>query len=86
MVVDGKRVLIGSHNWSKPGVSLNRDASLIVYDTGVAEYFADAFEIDWQRANPIRPRRFVVESATAETVGGAPAFEQVPLSELLSDA
>ena len=29
MVVGGERVLLGSHNWGKPGVTLNRDASLI---------------------------------------------------------
>ncbi|KGT73047.1 hypothetical protein MA20_46715 [Bradyrhizobium japonicum] len=44
MVVDGKRVLIGSHNWSGMGVSTNRDASLIFDHAGIAKYFADAFE------------------------------------------
>ena len=29
MVVGGERVLLGSHNWGKPGATLNRDASLI---------------------------------------------------------
>ncbi|MBC8112816.1 MAG: trypsin-like peptidase domain-containing protein [Candidatus Saccharimonas sp.] len=87
MIVDGKRVLIGSHNWSKPGVSLNRDASLIFFDEDVAAYYADAFEIDWQRANPIRPRRFVPEFAMTEAVGSARpmAFERVRLSQLQSD-
>ncbi|OWK22178.1 hypothetical protein AJ88_15690 [Mesorhizobium amorphae CCBAU 01583] len=54
MIVDGKRVLIGSHNWSKPGVTLNRDASLIFENAGIADYFAEAFEIDWLRAGKIR--------------------------------
>ena len=62
MIVDGQRVLLGSHNWSKPGVSLNRDASLIFDDQEVAEYYADAFQVDWDRANKIRPRKFVTEA------------------------
>src|SRR5258708_582753 len=70
MIVDGKRVLIGSHNWSKPGVTLNRDASLIFDDTEVSEYFSRAFEIDWRRANPIRPKRYVKPEAVI--VEGAP--------------
>ena len=39
MIVDGRRVLMGSHNWSKPGVTLNRDASLIFDDEEVADYY-----------------------------------------------
>ena len=51
MIVDGRHTLIGSHNWSKPGVSLNRDASLIFDDDeDVAAYFTRAFEVDWQCA------------------------------------
>ncbi len=87
MIVDRKRVLVGSHNWSKPGVSLNRDASLIFFDDDVAAYYADAFEIDWQRANPIRPRRFVNELAANEAPGfpARAAYKEVLMSDLFSD-
>lgn len=85
MIVDGKRMLLGSHNWSKPGVSLNRDASLIFDDAELAMYYAKAFEIDWRRANPIRPRRYVrpegVAIPGAESVV-APMFERVKLQDL----
>ncbi|MER9187057.1 phospholipase D-like domain-containing protein [Mesorhizobium australicum] len=86
MIVDGKRVLIGSHNWSKPGVTLNRDASLILENAGIAGYFAEAFEIDWLRAGKIRPREFRRESIR-DAVGDAPppGFMRLPLSELLND-
>jgi V8-like Glu-specific endopeptidase len=93
MIVDGKRVLIGSHNWSMPGVTLNRDASLIFDDPGLAAYYAEAFEIDWERANPIKPKRFVrPESVVAEAAGvleavpgtsPPPGYRRVRLSELL---
>ena len=90
MIVDGKRVLIGSHNWSQPGVSLNRDASLLFDNAAVAGYFAEAFEVDWARATQIPPKRYVksegpvlVEAAGAEP---APGYRRGLLSELLKEA
>ena len=87
MIVDGKRVLLGSHNWSKPGVSLNRDASLLFDDTEVAEYYTEAFNIDWDRSNKIVPKRFIVEAVVREAVGDAPpsGFERVRLSDLAKE-
>jgi hypothetical protein len=87
MIVDGKRILIGSHNWSKPGVTLNRDASLLFDDKEVAQYYTEAFEIDWARSNKITPRRFVPEGVVLEAVGDAPpqGFQRVRLSDLTKD-
>lgn len=88
MIVDGKRVLIGSHNWSKPGVTLNRDASLIFDNADIAGYYAQAFEIDWERSNPIKPKRFVkTEAVIREAVGAAPpvGFRRMRLSDLLKE-
>jgi hypothetical protein len=89
MIVDGERILLGSHNWSKPGVTLNRDASLLFDDVLVAAYYAEAFEIDWARSNPVRPRRFVrTEGVVLEALGAAPpaGYERVRLSDLVGDA
>jgi len=83
MVIDGKRVLIGSHNWSGSGVSLNRDASLIFDDREVADYYAEAFEIDWARAVEVKPRQFVVREAI-EGVAPPPGYMRMPLSEALA--
>ncbi len=47
VIVDRKRVMLGSQNWSEQGVSLNRDASLLFEDAELAEYFAKIFEHDW---------------------------------------
>jgi V8-like Glu-specific endopeptidase len=49
IIVDRRRVLIGSHNWSESGVSTNRDASLLFQDPGLARYFAEIFEHDWNK-------------------------------------
>ena len=47
IIVDRKRVMLGSQNWSNDGVSLNRDASLLFEDVPLAKYFGDIFEHDW---------------------------------------
>ncbi len=88
MVVDGKRVLIGSHNWSPDGVTLNRDASLIIHAADAANYYAEAFEIDWERANKVAPKKFVKKPKPVHEAVGAEAPEgyvRVPLKEVLSD-
>ncbi|HYP52235.1 MAG TPA: phospholipase D-like domain-containing protein, partial [Pyrinomonadaceae bacterium] len=84
IVVDGKRVLVGSHNWSSSGVTLNRDASLIFDDEEVAQYFAEAFELDWERANEPRFEEVVTEGIRmAEGDAPPPGYVRVSLSDYL---
>jgi phosphatidylserine/phosphatidylglycerophosphate/cardiolipin synthase-like enzyme/V8-like Glu-specific endopeptidase len=84
VIVDGKQVLIGSHNWSSLGVTLNRDASLIFDDEEVAEYYAQAFEIDWERSNEARVDEAVTEGVRpAEGAEPPPGFVRMTLSEYL---
>jgi phosphatidylserine/phosphatidylglycerophosphate/cardiolipin synthase-like enzyme len=83
IVVDGKRVLIGSQNWSGAAVSTNRDASLLFDDARIAGYFLEAFEIDWARARapsltpPTRPVR------RAERAEPPPGYTRMTLAEYL---
>ena len=83
IVVDGKTVLVGSHNWSSDGVSLNRDASLIFKDRQIAQYFLDVFEVDWKRASELRFEEAVPEAAPRLAVGDEPqeGFVRMTLSE-----
>jgi phosphatidylserine/phosphatidylglycerophosphate/cardiolipin synthase-like enzyme len=46
-VIDSKVVALGSQNWSGDGVLRNRDASLIIYHGGAAQYFEKIFMHDW---------------------------------------
>jgi hypothetical protein len=88
MIVDGRRVLLGSHNWSKPGVTLNRDASLIFDNADIAGYYAEAFEVDWARSTPIKPKRNVGKPAAVREAIGAeppPGFRRIRLSELMKE-
>jgi PLD-like domain/Trypsin-like peptidase domain len=48
IIVDGARVLVGSHNWTNQGTLVNRDASLIFEDEEIAGYFEDIFWFDWK--------------------------------------
>jgi phosphatidylserine/phosphatidylglycerophosphate/cardiolipin synthase-like enzyme len=84
LIVDGKRVLIGSHNWSSLGVSLNRDASLIFDDEDVAQYYTEAFEIDWDRASEPRLDEAVTEGVRpAEGAEPPPGYVRMTLSDYL---
>ena len=47
IVVDRRRVLLGSQNWSNDGVSVNRDASFLFDDAPLAQYFGGIFDHDW---------------------------------------
>ncbi len=49
IIVDKQKVMIGSQNWSNDGVSVNRDASLVFYDTKLALYFRKIFLHDWEK-------------------------------------
>jgi phosphatidylserine/phosphatidylglycerophosphate/cardiolipin synthase-like enzyme len=53
IIVDGKRVLVSSQNWSGDGFLRNRDAGVIVDDTEIAGYYESIFLDDWNtRARP----------------------------------
>jgi phosphatidylserine/phosphatidylglycerophosphate/cardiolipin synthase-like enzyme len=85
IIVDGVRVLIGSHNWTNQGTLVNRDASLIFHDREIAEYYRDVFEFDWKnltRQSVDESREVVLADESRE----APA-EMVRLSweEILLD-
>lgn len=85
IVVDGSRVLVGSHNWSSDGVSLNRDASLIFDDREIAGYFLGVFEEDWNRAPELSLADMTPEAAPVVATGPRPpeGYVRMTLSEYL---
>ena len=52
IVVDDEKVLLGSQNWSTTGLLSNREASLLVEHAGIAAYFAEIFDADWEMSEP----------------------------------
>jgi phosphatidylserine/phosphatidylglycerophosphate/cardiolipin synthase-like enzyme len=61
IVVDNKRVLISSQNWSGDGFLRNRDAGLIIDDKDIAGYYGAIFLDDWNK----RARPALAETASA---------------------
>jgi phosphatidylserine/phosphatidylglycerophosphate/cardiolipin synthase-like enzyme len=51
VIVDDKSVLVSSINWNTNSPNFNREAGVIIGHPGVARYFKDVFEDDWQ---PVR--------------------------------
>jgi len=51
IIVDGKWVLVGSHNFSNSALYENREASVIIRDVATVASFEDVFEEDWRVAN-----------------------------------
>ena len=84
IIVDGKVVMFGSHNWSNEGVVTNRDASLIFFDDEIATYLTQVYEYDWERlatAKPTPPRVRVARTGEKTPHG----FKRVPFSAVFDD-
>jgi cardiolipin synthase A/B len=50
VIVDDERVLVSSINWNSNSPNFNREAGVIIDHPGVARYFREVFDDDW---NPI---------------------------------
>ncbi len=53
-IIDGKRVLVGSINWSKNALTKNREAEVLIEDGALARDFLEVFENDWAAATPVK--------------------------------
>ncbi|MFA6049140.1 MAG: phospholipase D family protein [Candidatus Micrarchaeia archaeon] len=53
-VFDSEKVLVGSINWSRHAMELNREAAVVVGDAKVAQEFEQVFEADWGAASPVK--------------------------------
>jgi PLD-like domain len=84
IIVDGKIVMFGSHNWSNEGVKTNRDASLVFDDQEIAEYLAQVFEYDWNRLATAHPTQKHPRVARAGEPT-PPGFKRVPFSAMFED-
>ena len=57
IIIDGKTVAFGSHNWSNEGIKTNRDASLIFDDEKIAAYLAEVYDYDWNTLATAHPTK-----------------------------
>lgn len=46
-IIDGRIVIIGSHNWTRSAMKTNREVSVVVEDPAIAQKLLAIFEYDW---------------------------------------
>ena len=56
VIVDGQQVLVSSINWNSVSPNFNREAGVIIDHPGVAGYFLEVFEDDWNSSSNNHPR------------------------------
>ena len=84
IIVDGRIVMFGSHNWSNEGVKTNRDASLIFDDPEIAAYLAEIYDYDWNTlatAHPTKARPRVAKDGEPTP----PGLKRVSFSAVFED-
>lgn len=87
IIIDGKEVMLGSHNLTNQGSLFNRDASLLVRDAEVARYFEKIFLFDWNNLATQQTDELVGGMRVAGATEATPAgFRRVSLAELLGDS
>ena len=96
ILIDSKRMLVGSHNYSGAGTTTNRDASLIIDDAQVTAYYEAVFLYDWdnrahkissgERAMPIVvPRDVRNARALAPQFGPDVPLRRIPWTDYFED-
>jgi len=48
VVIDSKIVILGSHNWGYSALTNNNEASILIKDKEIAEYYQDYFDNLWK--------------------------------------
>lgn len=64
MIIDGKKVLVGSINFSKAAQEKNREAAVVLEGKEVQQYI-DVFEKDWKMASALKGNK-ILSNATDE--------------------
>jgi cardiolipin synthase len=50
IIIDRKKVLVSSTNWSENSITKAREAGILIRSPAIAEYFARVFDLDWSIA------------------------------------
>ncbi len=51
LVADGRSVFVGSTNWSRHAMHMNREAAVLIHNPQIAASFQSIFESDWSLAS-----------------------------------
>ena len=88
IVIDSKTVLLGSHNFTNQGVNVNRDASVLMTNADIAQYYERVFLHDWEKLSKdtIREEATPVPAGTGEEAALAGTeYVRVPWSYIEED-
>jgi hypothetical protein len=66
IIVDSETILLGSHNITNQGVQVNRDASLLIRNQGIAQYYEKVFLHDWEKLS----KETIREESVPVPIGG----------------
>ena len=80
IIVDGESLLVSSQNWSDAAVSRNREAGVWLTHAGIATYFTEIFENDWESAFRELPDLGGPEVMTPQALG-AGGYVRVDLAD-----
>jgi phosphatidylserine/phosphatidylglycerophosphate/cardiolipin synthase-like enzyme len=70
LIIDGKKVVVSSTNWSENSISLAREAGVVIESTEISQYYQTVFDADWGRGWDLAA---VKENVARVTRGGSGA-------------
>lgn len=74
VVVDGRRVALGSLNWNDHSADRNREVVVVLHGESIAGYYARVFDADWRGQSPGHRLPLGLAAGLAVAGGGALVF------------
>lgn len=84
IIADGERLMLGSHNITNAGLTANRDASVIIEDHDICEYYRPVFEHDWNALG--EPQPLPEPRLASATEFAPPGMVRMSLAEIIKHA
>jgi phosphatidylserine/phosphatidylglycerophosphate/cardiolipin synthase-like enzyme len=82
VLVDRKKVLVSSTNWSENSIVYAREAGVLINSPDVAEYYARVFDLDWDLAWPTANVPANIIQLVTSAMGIPGAFEEIHPADL----
>jgi phosphatidylserine/phosphatidylglycerophosphate/cardiolipin synthase-like enzyme len=86
VLVDDHLTVVGSHNWTGDGTTMNRDASLIFDDDEINQYYTQLFLYDWDNlARSGDETLLAMPRLAPPNAPMPPGMERVPWQEFFAE-
>ena len=77
ILVDRRKVLVSSTNWSNSSIARAREAGVLIESADVAEYYAQVFDMDWSIAWPASAAPANISAMFAAGMAGPREFVEI---------